>query len=78
MCKQRVNEAALSSDKVLLELSTIALSKDEATRDRLTALQLLGKFHRLFTDNLDIKSNGKGLTFAAIVALAAEGAPDEE
>jgi phage terminase small subunit len=78
LCKKRVQEAAMSADAVLKHISAIALATNEATRDRLTALQLLGKFHKLFTDNLDLKSNGKGLTFAAIVALASEGAPDEE
>jgi hypothetical protein len=54
VCRERVNEVALSADKVLSELSEIALSKDEATRDRLTALQLLGKFHKLFSERLDL------------------------
>lgn len=54
LCKQRVTEAALSSDKVLSELSTIALSKDEDTRDRLTALHLLGKYHKLFSEKIDL------------------------
>jgi hypothetical protein len=54
LCKQRVNEVALSADKVLAELSEIALSKVEETRDRLTALQLLGKYHKLFSERLDL------------------------
>ncbi len=54
MCKQRVNEVALSADKVLSELTTIALSKVEETRDRLTALQLLGKYHKLFSERIDL------------------------
>jgi phage terminase small subunit len=53
-CQERVNEVALSADKVLSELSEIALSKVEATRDRLTALQLLGKYHKLFSERLDL------------------------
>jgi hypothetical protein len=54
LCKQRVNDVALNADKVLSELSEIALSKDEATRDRLTALQLLGKYHKLFSERIDL------------------------
>ncbi len=54
LCQLRVAQAALSADKVLSELSDIALSKDESTRDRLTALQLLGKYHKLFNEKLDV------------------------
>jgi phage terminase small subunit len=70
-CKQRVAEVALSSDKVLSELSEIALDKAEATRDRLTALQLLGKYHKLFSDRVELDvqpgdwrsvASGAGLT----------------
>lgn len=53
-CQERVNEVALSADKVLSELSAIALDKDEATRDRLMALQLLGKYHKLFSERVDL------------------------
>jgi hypothetical protein len=70
LCQRRVTEAALSSDRVLSELSAIALDKSEATRDRIASLSLLGKFHQLFTDNLNIKSNGKNLNFAALVMMA--------
>jgi hypothetical protein len=72
LCQERVTEAALSSDRVLSELSVIALDKDEATRDRIASLSLLGKFHRLFVDSLDIKSGGKNLNFAALVVMANE------
>jgi hypothetical protein len=54
VCRERVNEVALSADKVLSELSEIALDKSEATRDRIAALQLLGKFHKLFSERLDL------------------------
>jgi phage terminase small subunit len=71
-CRERVNEAGLDADKVLSEIAAIALDKSEATRDRLTALQLLGKFHKLFTDSLDIKSGGKNLNFAALLVTLNE------
>jgi hypothetical protein len=54
VCQERVNEVALSANKVLSELSEIALDKSEATRDRITALQLLGKYHKLFSERLDL------------------------
>ena len=54
LCQQRLNAVALSADKVLSELTEIALCKAEATRDRLTALQLLGKYHKLFSERLDL------------------------
>jgi hypothetical protein len=54
VCQERVNEVALSANKVLSQLSEIALDKSEATRDRITALQLLGKFHKLFSERLDL------------------------
>jgi hypothetical protein len=54
LCRERINEVALSADKVLSELSEIALSKDEATRDRLKSLELLGKYHKLFSERLDL------------------------
>ncbi len=53
-CRERVNDVALSANKVLSELSEIALDKSEATRDRITALQLLGKYHKLFSERLDL------------------------
>ncbi len=55
LCQQRVTEAALSADKVLSELSAIALDKNEQTRDRIAALSLLGKYHRLFNEKIDIE-----------------------
>ena len=54
LCQRRVTEAALSADRVLSELSDIALSKGETTRDRIAALSLLGKYHRLFSEKLDV------------------------
>jgi hypothetical protein len=53
-CRERVNDVALSANKVLSELSEIALDKSEATRDRITALQLLGKYHKLFSERVDL------------------------
>jgi hypothetical protein len=53
-CRERVNDVALSANKVLSELSEIALDKSEATRDRIAALQLLGKYHKLFSERLDL------------------------
>ncbi len=70
LCAQRVEAAAMSANDVLKHISDIAISTNEATRDRLTALQLLGKFHQLFTDNLSLKSDGKNPTFAALLVMA--------
>ena len=72
LCKQRVEDTAMSANDVLKHITVIALATHESARDRLTALQLLGKFHQLFTDNVNIKSNGKNLNFAALLVMANE------
>ncbi len=54
VCRERVNDVALNANKVLSELSEIALDKSEATRDRIAALQLLGKYHKLFSERVDL------------------------
>jgi hypothetical protein len=72
LCKQRVEDAAMSANDVLKHITDIAISTNESARDRLTALGLLGKYYQLFTDNLNIKSNGKNLNFAALVVMANE------
>jgi phage terminase small subunit len=70
LCQKRVEDAAMSANDVLKHITDIALATNESARDRLTALQLLGKYHQLFTDNLNIKSNGKNLNFAALLVMA--------
>lgn len=70
LCKQRVEAAAMTANDVLKHITVIAISTNESARDRLTALQLLGKYHQLFTDNLNLKTNGKNLNFAALVMMA--------
>ncbi len=72
LCQQRVEDAAMSANDVLKHITDIALATHESARDRLTALSLLGKYHQLFTDNLNLKSNGKNLNFAALLVLANE------
>ena len=72
LCKQRVEDTAMSANDVLKHITVIAISTNESARDRLTALQLLGKYHQLFTDNLNLKSNGKNPTFAALLVMANE------
>jgi phage terminase small subunit len=43
----------LSADEVLQEIASIALSLDAADRDRLKALELLGRHYKLFTDRTE-------------------------
>ncbi len=72
VCQERVNEVALSADKVLSELSEIAkadwqdfleirhdkdgeiISATLKLSDKIKALELLGKYHKLFSDRVDL------------------------
>lgn len=56
-------KAGMSADEVLTGLAEIARGAEKDS-DRVSALGLLGKFHRLFTDKLEV--SGK-LTWAQLV-----------
>lgn len=52
----RGGNRVLSADEVLAGLTTIAVNMDCKPSERLKALELLGKYHALFTDKLDVTS----------------------
>lgn len=52
----RGGNRVLSADEVLAGLTTIAVDMDCKPAERLKALELLGKYHALFTDKLDVTS----------------------
>ena len=52
----RGGNRVLSADEVLAGLTTIAVDMDCKPSERLKALELLGKYHALFTDKLDVTS----------------------
>ena len=52
----RGGNRVLSADEVLAGLTTIAVDMECKPSERLKALELLGKYHALFTDKLDVTS----------------------
>ena len=52
----RGGNRVLSADEVLAGLTTIAVDIECKPSERLKALELLGKYHALFTDKLDVTS----------------------
>lgn len=52
----RGGNRVLSADEVLAGLTTIAVDMACKPSERLKALELLGKYHALFTDKLDVTS----------------------
>ena len=54
LLEERVTEAAMSSDEVLAELAYIAKGDYVTYKgDKLKALELVGKYHKLFTDKVE-------------------------
>lgn len=61
LLQQRIDKAVMSADEVLSELAKIAKG-DHATykSDKLKALELVGKHHKLFTDKTEITGKDGG------------------
>jgi phage terminase small subunit len=65
-----LDRVQMEANEVVERLTTIAREDVRATArasDVIKALELLGKKHKLFTDNLDVLSNGEALTVNFIV-----------
>jgi phage terminase small subunit len=54
---RRIEEMTMSADEVLIGLGGIA--RNATSKDRIRALELIGKHHKLFTENVDLTSGGK-------------------
>lgn len=58
---ERITQATMSADEVLAELRTVGIhkpdKKDIKTSDKLKALELIGKYHKLFTDRTEIQNS---------------------
>ena len=72
--KRRSERSEISVDKVINELGSVAFDEHELTRDRLRALELLGKALGMFVDRsvsatLDIGPGGMGATEELIASL---------
>jgi phage terminase small subunit len=51
--QQRVEDVIITADEVLGDLKKIKDGKGERTSDKLKALELLGKYLKLFTDKIE-------------------------
>jgi phage terminase small subunit len=56
----RTKKAEITVDWVLQGIRNIATNKDEQTKDRLKAYELLGKYLKLFTDKKEISGVNGG------------------
>lgn len=63
LLKQAETKAVLTAQQVLEEISEIATKPSVQTRDKLKALELMGKHRKLFTDKLELPGTG-GLVVA--------------
>jgi phage terminase small subunit len=74
--EQRIEQAAMSADEVLRELTAIARSD---SRDKIRALELLGKHHRLFVDRFEARISEAELDaeFDALLASLLGSAKEE-
>lgn len=58
---KRVTAAAMSADEVLAELSKIAKGSHTQYRsDKIKSLELIGKYHKLFTDKTEVSGKDGG------------------
>ena len=56
---KRTKAVEITTDFILSGLKEIASNKDEQTKDRLKAFELLGKYKKLFTDRVENEQSGK-------------------
>lgn len=54
LLEQRVAKFSITADEVLSDLVAIKNSEEERTSDRLKALELLGKYLKLFTERVEV------------------------
>lgn len=52
--EKRMKSSTVTADEVIAGISSIAYAFDVRTSDRLRAFELLGRFHKLFTDKFEI------------------------
>ena len=73
LIEKRVESAAMSADEVLSELSGIARGDYfEYKGDKIKALELVGKYHKLFTDKKEIDFNVADLSDEELDAVLAQ------
>jgi phage terminase small subunit len=80
--KELSARSEISADMVIGELRTIALGESELTRDKLRALELLGKCLGMFVDRsvsatLDIGPGGMGATAELIASIGKPASPQD-
>jgi phage terminase small subunit len=72
--EKRIEKAVMSADEVLTELANIAVGNYETYRgDKLRALELVGKYHKLFTDKLEHSGKDGGPIQQKIVVEFIDG-----
>jgi phage terminase small subunit len=55
LVEKRVEAAVMTANEVLMELATIAKGPHKTYRsDKIKSLELLGKYHKLFTDRVEV------------------------
>jgi phage terminase small subunit len=52
--EKRMKANTMSANEVIAGISSVAFAPDVKTSDRLRAFELLGKFHKLFTDKFEV------------------------
>lgn len=52
--EKRMKAYTMSANEVIAGISSVAYAPDVKTSDRLRAFELLGKFHKLFTDKFEV------------------------